>query len=141
MRRFEKGLRAKLSTLVQSKSSRIAIVMSVIIFGSLLAATSSLAWSKEYVRNTTLQAGWWRYTGWAPNIDWNVASWGTGGGTLAMKTTLCRPDDFCYVVSESFSGYISDSRTISYGDAWCGTEEGNPNSTYVYTCYAQNPSG
>jgi hypothetical protein len=142
MESFEASLGLTLAKPFQFRIARNAAAFALAVFVALLAASPSFAWHSTYVVNTWLPSGDWRATGFVSNINYNSTSWNNGaGGVLAMKLTLCHPSDSCYVVSESFSGYLQDFRSISYGAAWCGAESGNPNQTYVYNCYALNPAG
>jgi hypothetical protein len=115
------------------KKKYVAVAAAVV---ALAFAGAALAWSQTYASSTYFSPGGGRTSASNSSIDDNqisfVGSDGYGGTTLCTTQTVCYSTDF------SNSGYIDDTRSISYGYAYCQASSANGGELYVYYCDTHN---
>lgn len=119
-------------------SPRTAIVGVAAIIAALIMASAALAWSQEYVQSPAQFApGQYSGSAYNSNIDYNTGTYSYNDPGDDMGLTLCNSGGSCYTPVYIASGG-SDTRTISYGNAWCGGDYRNTGAIFPGYCITHN---
>ena len=105
----------------------------------------ALAWSQTYVSSTYFYPDGIGLSGFNGSLKYNAMSWDppydpTGeAGPHYGQVTLCDSGYHCYSpYKESASGFVSDTRTISYGRGKCHAKVSNIYAIWVHYCTVNN---
>lgn len=105
---------------------------------ALALPAAALAWAQNYKLYSNMGPDGIALSDFNSGINWNETSFNPNYVTDRMQLTLCDSSYSCYAYSESNSGYLSDSRSISYGRAKCHAHRDNIYLIYVNWCYTRN---
>jgi hypothetical protein len=95
-------------------------------------------WSVYYVQNKTFHPNDAGFSGFNSHVNYNELLWDPFEPSLIMQLTLCNSSNSCYPYTYSYSGFLQDTRSISYGRAKCHSKATNYIDAFVYHCYASN---
>jgi hypothetical protein len=105
----------------------------------------ALAWSQTYVSSTYFYPDGIGLSDFNGSLNYNAMSWdppydpGGQAGPHYGQVTLCDSGYHCYSpYKESASGFVSDTRTISYGRGKCHAKASNIYAIWVHYCSVHN---
>ena len=122
--------------------TRWAVVAVALVMLAIPAA--AYAWSQTYVSNTYFNPDGIGLSAFNGSLNYNEMYWqppydpGGQAGPHYGQVTLCDSGYHCYTYKESSSGFVSDTRTISYGRGKCHAKNSNIYAIYVYDCFVHN---
>lgn len=118
--------------------SRRVVIVGLAMGAGLIIVSAAFAWSQQYVAaNTQLSPGQYMGSAFNSNIDSNTGTYSTFYAGDDMGLTLCNSGGSCYAPFYGSSGF-QDTRTISYGNAWCGGDYRNRGPIFVGYCITHN---
>jgi hypothetical protein len=121
-------------------ASRVRFLLAAILVALALPATA-LAWYSYYVDNAYFNAGGIGLSAFNSSLKHNIIDWNKVAGDPyqeVMQSTYCDSSYVCYPYSSDSTGYLLDSRTISYGRGKCHAATLNPNQVFIDYCYVDN---
>ena len=113
------------------------LVVAAILMALIIPAVA-YAWSQQYENGVVFHPDAAGFSGFNSNLKYNHVSWYGEGGSTIMQLSLCNSGGSCYTYTESSSGNLADSRTISYGRAKCHSKSSNFYDSHIYECYTNN---
>jgi hypothetical protein len=121
-----------------SRRRRLMALLLVMTVAAVVAVPAALAWSENYVNGTTSLAPA-QYVGsdYNSNLHWNAVQYTVNYTGDAMGVTLCYTNGSCYTAVKESSGG-ADTRSISYGNAWCGGWASNHADVNATLCTTNN---
>ena len=117
---------------------RLVALVFVMAVAALVAVPAALAWYENYVNGTTpLAPAQYVSSDYNSNLHWNAVQYTVNYTGDAMGVTLCYTSGSCHTpVKESSGG--ADTRSISYGNAWCGGWASNHADVDATLCTTNN---
>lgn len=103
-------------------------------------ASQAFAWSQQYVNNATWGAGSQDNSGFNSGLNTNFTSFDNRYGGLPQMGLRYIDSGGSGLTSYIWSntGWLEDTRSVSYGAGQCKANSGNGYLVYVYQCYADN---
>ena len=128
------------SSRVIVRTRRRAALFIVLAMVALAMPVAAFAWSQTYASYVVFKPDGIALSSFNSGLNFNHFSWSDqyGGGPNTGQTTLCDASYSCYPYSESTSGNLTDTRSISYGRAKCHSKASNFYPMLVYECYTHN---
>ena len=119
------------------RMSQRALAVAAIVVALVVPATA-YAWATNYVLYTYFNPGGIGLSGYNSGINWNESEFQNSFAGDRMQLTLCDTSYNCYPYTYDSDGFVSDSRSISYGRAKCNSYQNNAGQIYVHWCYTRN---
>ena len=125
----------------EGRARWIVVVVAAI---ALALPAAAFAWAQTYVSSTYFYPDGIGLSAFNGSLNYNSMSWdppydpGGQAGPHYGQVTLCDSGYHCYSYAESKTGFVSDSRTISYGRGKCHAKASNIYAIWVHSCYVHN---
>jgi hypothetical protein len=113
------------------------LVILMVLAIALAITPSASAWDQTYVYEKWVNPGGIGLSNFNYGVDYNAVWWEPRANDL-YQTTLCDASYQCYPYISSDSGFLQDTRSISYGRAKCTAWFVNGEALYVHDCLATN---
>lgn len=120
----------------ESRKRRYALMVVLVL--ALVVPTAAYAWAQNYKLSSNMEPNGIALSDFNSGINRNETSFNSYYVTDIMQLTLCDASYICYAYTQSNSGYLYDSRSISYGRGKCHAGVNNIYLIYVNWCYAAN---